>query len=117
MLLEDAAELFATGCRQTAGFSRFLNLTDGILGQGSRVIFVLTTNEDIGRIDPALTRPGRCLQALEFVPFDADGAADWLATRGVEDGAPTQQRTLAELFALATSAPLNVCSPSARLGF
>lgn len=117
ILLEDAAELFAAGCRETAGFSRFLNLTDGILGQGTRVIFVLTTNEDIRQLDPALSRPGRCLHALEFVPFEPEDAAAWLAAHGVADAGSPRRQTLSELFAIANSAPATVvCSPS-RLGF
>ena len=49
IIIEDAASLFGEGCRLSPGFSRFLNLTDGIIGQGSaRTVFMLTANEDVG---------------------------------------------------------------------
>jgi hypothetical protein len=116
VILEDAAELFSTGCRSTQGFARLLNLTDGILGQGRRLVFLLTTNEPLGQIDPALTRAGRCVQALEFEPFGAPAAAAWLADRGLA-GAPPAERTLSDLFAALASAPPPVASAPGRLGF
>lgn len=120
IVLEDAAELFTAGCRETQGFARLLNLTDGVLGQGRRLVFLLTTNQEIGRIDPALVRPGRCIQALEFKAFDAQQANDWLAARGHASlaGSVGGQRTLAELYGMTTArlAPLDSCVDT-RLGF
>src|SRR5581483_9887406 len=40
IILEDAAELFSNECRTTQGFARFLNLTEGIIGQGLRCVFL-----------------------------------------------------------------------------
>lgn len=100
IILEDAAELFSSGCRNTQGFARFLNLTDGIVGQGLRCVFLLTANEEIGRIDEALTRPGRCLQAVEFKPFDLADARAWLERNGADPRHAAGSPTLAELFAL-----------------
>jgi hypothetical protein len=116
IILEDAAELFSSGCRNTQGFARFLNLTDGIVGQGLRCIFLLTANEEIGRIDPALTRPGRCIQAIEFETFDATEAKEWLATHGCDPGSVRDSSTLAELYALRDSKS-QPARKSARVGF
>ena len=46
--------------RQSTGqaLSRLLNLTDGLLGQGRNVLVAITTNEDLARLHPAVTRPG-----------------------------------------------------------
>ena len=57
--------------------SRLLNLTDGILGQGLSVMFLLTTNDDIKDIDSAFLRDGRCLQRLFFDYFEPDEANKW----------------------------------------
>jgi hypothetical protein len=120
IVLEDAAELFTTGCRETQGFARLLNLTDGVLGQGRRLVFLLTTNQEIGRIDPALIRPGRCIQALEFEPFDVLQANAWLASHGHPHlaGSVDGDRTLAELYGMTTRTltPPVSCVES-RLGF
>lgn len=97
IIIEDGASLFATGCRNTNGFSRFLNLTDGLIGQGLKTVFVLTANEEIGSIDEAVYRTGRCLQELNFAPFSECEASAWLTSHGSNEVA--KQCTLAGLYA------------------
>jgi hypothetical protein len=77
-----------------------LNLCDGILGHGLRVLVLLTTNEDVGRLHPAITRPGRCLSQIGFETFSPAAARRWL---GDAAAAPERATTLAELFALRES--------------
>jgi TRAP-type C4-dicarboxylate transport system permease large subunit len=74
---EDSDEFLRASARRDAGASlgRLLNVTDGVLGQGSDTIILLTTNEEIGRLHPALVRPGRCLGAVEFTEFSPTEAA------------------------------------------
>ena len=68
LVIEDAGELLREDAKSRVGqaLSRLLNLGDGILGQGLRVIVLITTNEPIQRLHPALLRPGRCLSEIEF---------------------------------------------------
>src|SRR4051794_31770662 len=102
VVLEDAGELMAASARAEIGqgLSRLLNLTDGLLGQGVRCILLVTTNEPIGRLHPAVRRPGRCWAAVEFAPFEPPEATAWLARRGVTHDV-RGPATLAELFAIA----------------
>jgi Domain of unknown function (DUF5925)/ATPase family associated with various cellular activities (AAA) len=99
LLLEDCDELIRGEAKQSAGqaLSRLLNLTDGMLGQGTRVLVAITTNEDLYRLHPAVTRPGRCLAQIEVGPLSVPEASRWLGRPVVE---PT---TLAELYALRDS--------------
>ncbi len=71
LVIEDADELLRADAKDRVGqaMSRLLNLSDGLLGQGMKVLVLLTTNEPIGRIHPALIRPGRCLDETEFRRF------------------------------------------------
>jgi len=80
IIAEDADEYLRATARHDAGaaLGRLLNLTDGLLGQGQNVLVLLTTNEDLGRLHPALTRPGRCLARIEFPRFNPQEAAQWL---------------------------------------
>jgi SpoVK/Ycf46/Vps4 family AAA+-type ATPase len=76
----------------SGSLGRLLNLTDGLFGQSSNTIVLLTTNSSIGRLHPAITRPGRCLSTIEFVKLNR-----------AEVGLRTGQRnspsmTLAELY-------------------
>ena len=101
LVLEDAGELMAASARADVGqgLSRILNLADGMLGQGQRCLLLVTTNEPIGRLHPALRRPGRCWAEVEFAPFTSREAAAWLRRQGSSRRAPSGG-TLAELYAL-----------------
>lgn len=76
--------------------SRLLNVVDGLIGQGLRVLVLVTTNEPLGSLHPAVTRPGRCAAQIEFAAFSSEEADAWLERHGqVGDGSA---RTLASLF-------------------
>jgi hypothetical protein len=108
IVLEDAGELMDVSARAEIGqgLSRLLNLTDGLLGQGARTILLVTTNEPIARLHPAVRRPGRCWASIDFGRFDPAEAMAWLALEGVdrEVRAPV---TLAELYAIAEDRELD----------
>jgi len=100
VVLEDAGELIAADARVAAGqaLSSLLNVADGLLGQGTRTLVLITTNEPVRRLHPATRRPGRCLCDIEFAPLSVDEANAWLAARGHERRV-TRPTPLAELFA------------------
>jgi len=102
LILEDTGELLAADAKtQTGqGLSRLLNVVDGIIGQGLKVMVLVTTNDDLRRLHPAVSRPGRCLANVEFVPFTQEEAEEWLARNGVESDAAAG--TLASLFGAAS---------------
>jgi hypothetical protein len=84
LVLEDAGELLAVDARQEVGraFSRLLNTVDGLLGQGTRTIVLVTTNEPLGKLHPAILRPGRRLAEIAFTALDAEEADAWRERRG-----------------------------------
>lgn len=98
LILEDCDELIRGEAKHTAGqaLSRLLNLTDGLLGQGQNILVAITTNEPLGRLHPAVVRPGRCLAQIEVGPLSVPEAADWLG----DAGRVARPTTLAELYAL-----------------
>ena len=102
LLLEDCDELIRPGAKASAGqaLSRLLNLTDGLLGQGRQILVAITTNEDIARLHPAVTRPGRCLAQIEVGPLGYSDAVAWLGDNEGRNRVPGRGATLAELVAL-----------------
>ncbi len=106
LLLEDCDELIRGDAKRTSGqaLSRLLNLTDGMLGQSRRVLVAITTNEDLSRLHPAVTRPGRCLARVEIGPLPHDEAVRWLGPTAPELPG-TEGATLATLFALRDGVP------------
>ena len=39
---------------------------------GLRILVLVTTNEQVGTLNPAVARPGRCAAVVEFTEFDAE---------------------------------------------
>jgi hypothetical protein len=101
LILEDTGELLSADARLQAGqgLSRFLNVVDGLIGQGLRILALVTTNEEIGRLHPAVARPGRCAAKILFTRIPPQQANAWLAERD-HDATVSEPLTLAALYAL-----------------
>jgi hypothetical protein len=127
LLLEDCDELIRSEAKASTGqaLSRLLNLTDGLLGQGRNVLVAITTNEDLARLHPAVTRPGRSLAHVEVGALSAAEASAWIeanvAAAAVDPVRGERIRregaTLAELYALrASTNSLRVQAPALVIG-
>jgi SpoVK/Ycf46/Vps4 family AAA+-type ATPase len=99
LVLEDAGELLRRDAKREVGqaLSRFLNAVDGMIGRGLRVLVLVTTNEDVGSLHPAVARPGRCASEIEFPRFSREEADAWLDHH--DRPAAGHAATLAELYA------------------
>lgn len=117
-ILEDAADLLIDGCREQNGFARFLNITDGLIGQGLKCLFLITANEELGRIDPAVVRAGRCLQRMEFMKLGVDQSNEWLKKKGVDETVE-EDAVLADLYRMSAdgSEPLTIEGKVEKVGF
>jgi len=104
LILEDTGELLAADAKERTGqgLSRLLNTVDGLIGQGLRVLVLVTTNEPLRRLHTAVARPGRCAMQLEFLPFTAAEGQRWLERHGAEGRG--RGGTLASLYARAAGA-------------
>jgi hypothetical protein len=114
LVFEDTGELLTADAKERTGqgLSRLLNVVDGLVGQGLRVLVLVTTNEPLRSLHPAVARPGRTAARVEFGPFAADEADAWLARHGVPGGGVAA--SLAELYArLRGSEP----EPARTIGF
>jgi hypothetical protein len=117
LVLEDTGDLLTPDGGGGPGLSRLLNVVDGIVGQGLRIMVLVTTNEPLARLHPALSRPGRCASRIEFTAFGVAEAEAWLASRGGAPGAPSRP-TLARLFAHLRGTELPDAEPGRmRVGF
>ncbi|MDQ4113826.1 MAG: ATP-binding protein [Actinomycetota bacterium] len=96
IVCEDADEYLRVDARERSGpaLGRLLNLTDGLYGRDRDCYVLLTTNDDIARLHPAVIRPGRCLSQVEFPALSAAEARAWSG-----DPTVTRDMTIAELFA------------------
>jgi hypothetical protein len=116
LVLEDTGELLTPDAKAVIGqgLSRFLNVVDGLIGQGLRVLVLVTTNEPVRTLHPAVARPGRCAANVEFTPLSEREATAWLEAH---DLAPDVrgERLLASLYARAAGLAADEITPS--MGF
>ena len=99
LVLEDAGELLRKDAADVTGkaLSRMLNAVDGLIGQGLKVLVLVTTNEDIGELHEAVARPGRCAVEIEFKELDGQDAQRWREEHDLDSA--MEPATLAKLYA------------------
>lgn len=85
VVIEDCDEILSANARDRSGHavSRLLNVADGMVGQGLKVLLLLTTNETVDNFHQAIVRPGRCLSEMFFGTFAQEEANAWRAERGI----------------------------------
>lgn len=119
LVLEDTGDVLEQDVRARLGqaLSRLLNLADGILGQGLRLLLLLSTNEPIDALHPAVSRPGRCAARVQFDPLSVLEAREWLARRGAAalSDRVNAESTIADLHALLEGRAVEV--RDRRVGF
>lgn len=117
LIFEDTGELLSADARARAGqgLSRLLNIVDGFVGQGLRTLILITTNEELDKLHPAVSRPGRCAVKAHFGPLPGPQAKAWGKRNGVL--VPTGEHSLAELFALRDGSFNDESTASRPIGF
>lgn len=101
LIVEDAGELLAADAkiRTNQAFSRLLNIADGLIGQGLKVLILITTNEEVKDLHEAVQRPGRCASHIIFPDLTPNEANKWLESKKVEERV-NEDTSLASLFGI-----------------
>ncbi len=111
VVIEDGDEFLNVDAKDAKGqdIGRLLNLTDGIIGQGVKILLLISTNLKQDKMNPAVVRDGRCLAEIHYRPFTVEEAANWLVGHGktkkkalqlAEGKAEDGEVTLANLYQL-----------------
>lgn len=102
LIMEDTGELLTENARIRAGqgLSRLLNVVDGFIGQGLRVLVLITTNEEFDTLHPAVSREGRCAASVKFNPLNLIEAKKFLKANNVSTDISKSSYNLSELYAL-----------------
>ena len=83
-----------------------------------RLMILITTNEELRNLHPAITRSGRCMANIEFTEFDRGEAQEWLSMRGSQTLTLPASLTIADLYAAAAdTAPIANAAPPKAAGF
>lgn len=108
-MVEDADHLLKPRCDGNEQLHRFLTIADGVVRSHGRKIIFSTNLPNIGDLDEALIRPGRCFarvhvraltptEALELAADIASEDSEKLA-RATAALAENRKRPLAEVYA------------------
>lgn len=117
LILEDAGELITADAKERTGqaLSRLLNVADGLLGQGVQLYILITTNESIGDLHPAIHRPGRAIQKLVFDTLSPSEAQAWIEKHEIDYNTDSSH-SIADLFAIAQGSKIRT-KRKQKLGF
>jgi hypothetical protein len=93
-VIEDADHLLMARANGNVDLHRFLAIADGVVrAQGRKIIF--TTNlPNVGDIDDALVRPGRCFAVVRTRALELGEAASLAARLGADVPLPTELRSI-----------------------
>jgi len=84
-VIEDADHLLQPRTDGNRNLHRFLMVADGVVRAQSRKIIFTTNLPNVGSIDDALLRPGRCFAVLQLRPFGRDEALALVSRLKSED--------------------------------
>lgn len=118
LVLEDAGEFLSADAKERigSGLSKFLNLLDGIFGDDLKLSVIVTTNEPLRKIHPAVERPGRCLRNLEFSVLSDIEAAAWLKKHN-HSSDDIKSTSIADLYAILRGDSERVVLKETNFGF
>jgi hypothetical protein len=99
MVLEDSDNFLKARSDGNTMMHRFLNVGDGLVTTKGKKLIFSTNLPSIRDVDPALVRPGRCFDILNFAPLNVEQAsklADKLGTTYDKKASGTY--SIAEIF-------------------
>lgn len=105
MVIEDADNFLGNRSDGNGMMHKFLNVGDGLVTTKNKKLIFSTNLPSIKDIDPALIRPGRCFDIVNFAPLNKEQATKLATKLGVvyEDKSDGQY-SIAEIFNKQTNA-------------
>lgn len=99
LVLEDSDNFLKARSDGNTMMHRFLNVGDGLVTTKGKKLIFSTNLPSIRDIDPALVRPGRCFDIVNFAPLNGEQATKLAAKLGVEYETKTSGTySIAEIF-------------------
>ena len=96
-VMEDADAFLCGRTEGNLSMHRFLNVSSGIVSMKNKKLIFSTNLESTDEIDPALLRPGRCFDIVQFRKLSVPECNTFLKDHGFDEKAE-KEMTLAELY-------------------
>lgn len=119
LVLEDTGEMLARDAKDRTGqgLSRLLNVVDGLIGQGLRLLVLVTTNDELKALHPAVARPGRCAANVKFETFSQEQAHAWCEVNNLDYEFMGEGVPLSDLYARLAGRDTSRQREPAKAGF
>lgn len=121
LIIEDADTYIEKREDGNSNMKQVLNITDGLTANPSKKVIFSTNLPSLLRVDPALIRPGRCFEKLQFGRITGDDLSKVIDVIGAEYfkdvKIPADGFTIAELFAIRNNEPIDIAATSTSFGF
>lgn len=118
LILEDSGEMISKDAKSVIGqnLTRLLNLSDGLLGQGVKLIILITTNEPVDSLNDAITRPGRCIANIQFTELSVNESNNWMKQNNLTE-VLSGSKTIADLYEKKNKQNVIVTNNKTSIGF
>lgn len=120
LIIEDADTYIERREDGNSNMKQLLNITDGLTANPDKKVIFSTNLPSLTRVEPALLRPGRCFDKLEFGKLRGDHLAAAIEVIGEEHFADVETHlgfTIAELFAIKNNEKTDIVETSSKFGF
>ncbi len=121
LIIEDADTYIERREDGNTNMKQLLNITDGLTANPGKKVIFSTNLPSLNRVEPALLRPGRCFEKLEFGKLNDDhlfAAMADIDNKAFENiNIPKDGFTIAELFAIKNNEPIDIQDNSTEFGF
>ena len=107
MVIEDADNFLGARTDGNDMMHKFLNVGDGLVTTKNKKLIFSTNLPSVKDIDPALIRPGRCFDIVNFAPLDNEQAIKLAKKIGISIDETKSQYTVADMFHKQVQAPKN----------
>lgn len=104
LIIEDADTYIERRQDGNSNMKQLLNITDGLTANSSKKVIFSTNLPTLNRVEPALLRPGRCFDKLQFGKLSNDNLVNAMNVIGADYFkdivVPKDGFTIAELFSI-----------------
>lgn len=120
LIIEDADTYIERRDDGNTNMKQLLNITDGLTANPDKKVIFSTNLPSLSRVEPALLRPGRCFDRLEFNPLYGDYLEEAINSIGKDYFTGLDMfkgYTIAELFAIKNNEQVDIVNSSSKFGF
>ena len=118
LIIEDADTYIEKRENGNSNMKQLLNITDGLTANYKKRVIFSTNLTSLSMVDPALIRPGRCYDVLDFSAYQGEDLVNACKVLNVNiDHLQNKPYTLAELYSIKNGEEMNTSIVGKRSSF